>query len=775
MAELFKQGLADPRGCEYQEIEITAGLGEGDVKTHGWVLPDDGQGLFAVTWAGVVYPLKSIGPPIDVRKDVADLLAQDQKNWGHYNPTSADIRGHYRVNEWMAIQSSGMLPIKAALLLRQGHAELAEAIWKQWFFANKTEAARDPYVLLANEWLQVAFDQASFAHMWGDDPLALAGFRRLGPVPAQVEATAAQRGIAREKPGQPYVEGLDQLPALLADQERRAKEPLYVPVLKSGVPAQGPERIAALIRDLELVAARQEMNPGETEVINDPIVQALIQEGEPAVDPLIECLADDNRLTRSLYTFHMMGRGPMIPVCEPAYVALTKILQITMPLPPGRSPRDLSSADRKALAQQFRDYWSKNRDLSPVERWYATLRDDNAGANAWFDAAANIVQPTNGKAAPVSPQSAELRGKSHPSVSDLIVARFNQAVAQTSTNENADFDHLSDLLYALADWDGKARIDDLRAMTAKLAAKYPHHNDGLYSKVKTTVTVYEKRVALGDSTALGEYAAWLQTLDPDETDPSTFKLMWQNGAEPVVVQAATALFLGKASPWRLVPPTPARFACDLISTPLIGLPVFRQSLLSALADTTVVGDLYTNWEGTLLDGRVRFCDYVALRLAYVEEFPEMKFDWPEKQRNAVVERCKMLLRVYGDNYRYGPQDENQNPEPARSEHTAIAFIPLDHPATPEDVAHGRAIFSLNGTTRICKIPPFPISAQRPDSPQDPVKWSGDNGITYTYDTSGKIWQAEEVLVDGNWQRYYGFAGRHQLEKVPAAEIVLPGG
>ena len=94
ITELFDEGLADPRGLEYREIEITAGLGEGDVKTHGWVLPGNGKELFAVTWSGVVYPLKSAGPPADLKKDVADLLARDQKMWGHYNATSADIRGH---------------------------------------------------------------------------------------------------------------------------------------------------------------------------------------------------------------------------------------------------------------------------------------------------------------------------------------------------------------------------------------------------------------------------------------------------------------------------------------------------------------------------------------------------------------------------------------------------------------------------------------------------------------------------------------------------------
>ena len=40
---LFQQGMADPRGCDYREIEIGTGeVWQGDggvVKVHGWILP----------------------------------------------------------------------------------------------------------------------------------------------------------------------------------------------------------------------------------------------------------------------------------------------------------------------------------------------------------------------------------------------------------------------------------------------------------------------------------------------------------------------------------------------------------------------------------------------------------------------------------------------------------------------------------------------------------------------------------------------------------------
>ncbi len=58
-----------------------------------------------------------------------------------------------------------------------------------------------------------------------------------------------------------------------------------------------------LIRDLELVKGVQWMMPGETDLSMDATVQALIREGEPAVDPLIDCLEEDPpRLTRTYYT-----------------------------------------------------------------------------------------------------------------------------------------------------------------------------------------------------------------------------------------------------------------------------------------------------------------------------------------------------------------------------------------------------------------------------------------------------------------------------------------
>ena len=78
-ATLFEQGLADPRGGDYREIEIAVGgvwsnVG-GILTTHGWVLPETPgeKARFAVTWSGMTYPAVTVGPPADLEADVKVL------------------------------------------------------------------------------------------------------------------------------------------------------------------------------------------------------------------------------------------------------------------------------------------------------------------------------------------------------------------------------------------------------------------------------------------------------------------------------------------------------------------------------------------------------------------------------------------------------------------------------------------------------------------------------------------------------------------------------
>ncbi len=77
---LWQQGYADPRGCEYREVTLAfAGA------THAWLIPRDPSNKvsgnrYAVTWDGMVYPVICIGPAASVKSDVEALLTEAAKH-----------------------------------------------------------------------------------------------------------------------------------------------------------------------------------------------------------------------------------------------------------------------------------------------------------------------------------------------------------------------------------------------------------------------------------------------------------------------------------------------------------------------------------------------------------------------------------------------------------------------------------------------------------------------------------------------------------------------
>ncbi len=100
------------------------------------------------------------------------------------------------------------------------------------------------YVSLANDLAWYLFDRAVCADMRGDDAIALADARKLTTLQKAVEDRAEAMGfdhprrlVNRGEGPAPYIEFLGQLPELLADHERRAREPKRPPV-----PPPGPIR-----------------------------------------------------------------------------------------------------------------------------------------------------------------------------------------------------------------------------------------------------------------------------------------------------------------------------------------------------------------------------------------------------------------------------------------------------------------------------------------------------------------------------------------------------
>ena len=296
------------------------------------------------------------------------------------------------IPERMSIAQDSILPIKVCLLLRLGENDSAAKVWTACNVSVKNSGGRqsdkDPYLMLAGDWSWSLFDRMICAHMRGDVPLALVTARKLTKIQPNIEAEAAQRGFAHpqsygngmQKPKeQPYLPFLNQLPQLLADLERRANEPKEKSVVEIGLtnfPGQS-DRIAVLIEDLDLVKARQMGQPGWVAPQEDPIVQALIKEGDAAVEPLLDCWENDKRLTCSVgFGRDFFRDRHVLPVANAAKAAVQEILRAQF-----------------QIAEDARAYWRQNKGVKLEDRWYATLENNQAGVGQWLQAARDIMQP----------------------------------------------------------------------------------------------------------------------------------------------------------------------------------------------------------------------------------------------------------------------------------------------------------------------------------------------------------------------------------------------
>ena len=198
---LFEQGLADPRGCDYREIEIHVGEvwggGGNKTKTHGWVLPNSSNTnqIYAICWNGLVYPVVTVGAQANLQADMESLIASATTNASRMRMT---LYGR-AIPEKLSVAQDSILPIKACLLSRLGENDLAAKVWNACNVSLENSGGRqpdkDPYLVLAGDWAWSLFDRMICAHMRGDVPLALVTARKLTEIQPKIEAEAAQRGF----------------------------------------------------------------------------------------------------------------------------------------------------------------------------------------------------------------------------------------------------------------------------------------------------------------------------------------------------------------------------------------------------------------------------------------------------------------------------------------------------------------------------------------------------------------------------------------------------
>jgi hypothetical protein len=263
--------------------------------------------------------------------------------------------------------------------------------------------------------------------------------------------------------------------------------------------------------------------------------------------------------------------------------------------------------------------------------------------------------------------------------------------------------------------------------------------------------------------------------------------MWMHPDDPAIRRAADIMFTDNVPGWQKYIEKNNGSDTDILPSPLLGLPAFRRLVDTALSNTNVIGSLINTNAGTetisfndatnhavssvgsttsskapvptaAAPESFRMCDYFAHRLSAVKGFPPCELSWLQDQRDQAVAACRAFLQKYGDDLKYRPGDPDFQGRPDTVAH--LHFPQLHHPATPDDVNAGRAIFSLDGSPRIVPLPSFPV----------PAIWTANKEHQ-----EGVVWQAEETEVNGKWERYYGFYGTSNFFKAPAAEIAFPSG
>lgn len=668
---LVAQGLADPRGCEYREVTLRVGSvwsGDGGlVETRGFVVPGaEREGSsYAIGWNGLVYAAEAVGPAVDLRADVAASLEAPPDDGP--GPGTA-------LEERPGIEARGVGPLRAALLLRLGEADLAERMWAAFRSRGRAGSEGSPFGIVAWAWAWATFDRALTSHMRGDDALALEDARRL---------TRAAPALEAREPAGLDLSFLAPLPALLADQERRAREagdrhgPTPVGALAS---LPETERVAALVRELDQVSARQMGQPGGVVLLEDPIVRALVGVGEAAVEPLLATLEGDERLTRSVHFWRDFAPPrTVLGVHEAAYVALANILELSAfeLAATGDSPSARGEPGRREVAARMRAHFERWRGVPIERRWYVTLADDSAGADGWVQAAEAIARPVDvevrigsqlGTSWVLTPSRPDgvvpalrgeaLRSETSPAVTDLLARRIDELAASSTSRSLGEPCRLAAALVA---WDRGASLPALQRLSARCVTTTP--------PCACFVALVTVRSDLGDRRDLARYAAWARTLDPSRYhDPAALLApLWSAPDDPAMVALGAELFESEGSPYRPRPAEgPDRAIVGLARSPLVDVPAYRRHLLAMLGDRRPIATLTVNeggtytvryrrgmWNvgvedpassappGSVLDLRV--ADLYGEALASVEGAPAFRACWPEARRDAALEALAAWL------------------------------------------------------------------------------------------------------------------------------------
>ena len=510
---------------------------------------------------------------------------------------------------------------------------------------------REPYLLLATQWIWSAYDRAVCAHMRGADRLALADTDLLTSTAPLIESDAAQRGYktypngGSHEPGMPFLPFLENLPALRQDSRRRVAEasrpPLQQRDMKSLQTLPQKERIASLIAHLDEIDARQDGQPGGVGLDAHRVSEVLIAEGDAAIDPLLDVMEKDDRLTRSVsFPRDFFLSRNLLSVKSAAFACFARITDVT----------EIGGGRENLSVTALRKWWAKNKGASPADRWFMQLAEDSpvitpspasgnqagqpsyqqekqeeferirADRQRWEEAAQRIVERSDvrrrgnwvtvSRAMPGQPlppfKGEPLRSRRDPSVSALLRKRALQLSEPTPGRWGFDFAGGANFALMLYEWEAQGRetLPTLREVMARCLAFQNKENKGSgysdqYQLSGRIARLTLARLRLGDKAAVDEYGKWLQSVSPaylEHEAQSALLPLLQEPSNPAIQRLAGVLFtetVPAPSVWSLLltdPKARGNYASQtLFASDLLRLPAFRQLVIRRLHNTTEAG------------------------------------------------------------------------------------------------------------------------------------------------------------------------------------------
>lgn len=585
---LLGNGLSDARGGEFHKVSVMLGNAAGmrqasfyEKQGYGWIMPDKQVVLID----GLKYPVKS------------DLGKAKPEDLYSANP---GVIGNF-TNDGIEI----LRPTAAmtSLLLVRGETELAEK-----FYEVTGKHSVDPVLSLYAELTYRYTMQVGQSLMDRNDQEALKWAKPL----ALVSDLREKAGVNYGKDTYGWRFDPEDPKRILEDAIRRAEHPKPKIDVASIAKIDQNSRISALIDSLDEVASHQWGQPGGISWMEDPIMTSLAKEGEAAVPALLDCIENDNRLTRSV----SYGRD-FFPA-RTIHTVRTAALNCLQTIWPAVATLQYEDPNERVL--KLREMWKLDGSLSEPERWLRVLRDDTdtigdrgIGDN-WLLAARHLTDQMNvtrngQHGMTILPQKSKvmhgepLRAKFGAEITALLTKRIDSLTKveeSRSSMQLFQFGNGLSVAHCLALWDHRAATPVLQKATANtlsmVKAWQKSYGNGENTIVGSYAKVIADRANAGDQSAAKDFESMLSQVEIDGSATKYALLPLWKCPNNAAIQAVGVKFLADLLAEKSKPTKPGRSIGaypidDLLRSAMIISPAFRSFLIDSCSLKMELGEV----------------------------------------------------------------------------------------------------------------------------------------------------------------------------------------